>query len=300
VKLVKDKAYFKRYQVKYRRRREGKTDYYARKRLVVQDKNKYNSPKYRLVVRFTNSTVVCQVVCAKIQGDEVVASAYSSELPKYGVKVGLTNWAAAYCTGLLVARRVLTKMGLAEHYKGVEEADGEFAEVEPLEDGPRPFKCFLDVGLKRTTTGAKVFGAMKGASDGGLYIPHSEKRFPGYDADSKSLDTETLSSYIYGGHVADYMRELEEDDEDAYKRQFASFIEAGVGADDLEDMYREAHKAIRENPVKEAKKYSAEQLAKFKSETKKHKSAKLTYEQRKAKVAATKKEFLTSLGVETA
>jgi large subunit ribosomal protein L5e len=68
VKLVKDKAYYKRYQVKYRRRREGKTDYYARKRLVVQDKNKYNSPKYRFVVRFTNTDVICQVVYSKIQG----------------------------------------------------------------------------------------------------------------------------------------------------------------------------------------------------------------------------------------
>jgi len=48
---VKNSTYFKRFQVKFRRRRDGKTDYYARKRLVVQDKNKYNTPKYRLVVR---------------------------------------------------------------------------------------------------------------------------------------------------------------------------------------------------------------------------------------------------------
>jgi len=52
---------FRMKQVKYRRRREGKTDYYARKRLVVQAKNKYASPKYRLVVRITNKDVVCQV-----------------------------------------------------------------------------------------------------------------------------------------------------------------------------------------------------------------------------------------------
>ena len=61
IKLVKNKAYFKRYQVKFKRRREGKTDYYARKRLVVQDKNKYNTPKYRLIVRFTNKDIICQV-----------------------------------------------------------------------------------------------------------------------------------------------------------------------------------------------------------------------------------------------
>ena len=40
---------------------EGKTDYYARKRLVTQDKNKYNTPKYRFVVRFTNKDIICQV-----------------------------------------------------------------------------------------------------------------------------------------------------------------------------------------------------------------------------------------------
>ena len=40
---------------------EGKTDYFARKRLVTQDKNKYNTPKYRFVVRFTNKDITCQV-----------------------------------------------------------------------------------------------------------------------------------------------------------------------------------------------------------------------------------------------
>jgi large subunit ribosomal protein L5e len=50
----------------------------------------------------------------------------------------------------------------------------------------------LDVGLHRTSTGARVFGAMKGCSDGGLLIPHSESRFPGYDMESKELDAETL------------------------------------------------------------------------------------------------------------
>ena len=61
VKTVKNRAYFKRFQVKFKRRREGKTDYYARKRLVVQAKNKYNTPKYRLIVRLTNKDVIAQV-----------------------------------------------------------------------------------------------------------------------------------------------------------------------------------------------------------------------------------------------
>jgi large subunit ribosomal protein L5e len=61
VKVVKNKAYFKRFQVKFKRRREGRTDYYARKRLIVQDKNKYNTPKYRMIVRFSNKDITAQV-----------------------------------------------------------------------------------------------------------------------------------------------------------------------------------------------------------------------------------------------
>lgn len=49
-----------------------------------------------------------QIAYAKIEGDHIVCAAYSHELPKYGITVGLTNYAAAYCTGLLLARRVRT------------------------------------------------------------------------------------------------------------------------------------------------------------------------------------------------
>ena len=108
------------------------------------------------------------------------------------------DWASGYATGLLVARKALDTLGLAEHFDGVEEPDGEYSITEAAEvDGEerRPFKCFLDVGLARTSTGAKVFGVMKGASDGGVYIPHSENRFPGYDVETKELDAEVLRKY---------------------------------------------------------------------------------------------------------
>lgn len=104
-------------QVKYKRRRQGKTDYRARLRLTTQDKNKYNTPKYRLTVRFSNRDITCQIQYATIAGDIVVSTAYSHELKQYGLRQGLTNYAAAYCTGLLLARRVLTKFNLADTYK---------------------------------------------------------------------------------------------------------------------------------------------------------------------------------------
>merc|ERR1719198_1411395 len=91
VKVVKNKAYFKRFQVKWRRRREGKTDYYARKRLINQEKNKYFTPKFRLVVRFTNKDIIAQIVSAKIIGDEVLASAYAHELTKFGLPAPIVS-----------------------------------------------------------------------------------------------------------------------------------------------------------------------------------------------------------------
>ncbi|VAI36205.1 unnamed protein product [Triticum turgidum subsp. durum] len=118
IKNQKTRAYSKRFQVKFKRRRQGKTDYRARLRLTNQDKNKYNTPKYRFVVRFTNKDVTAQIVYATIAGDIVMAAAYSHELPRYGLEVGLTNYAAAYCTGLLLARRVLKNRDLDEEYEG--------------------------------------------------------------------------------------------------------------------------------------------------------------------------------------
>uniref|UniRef100_A0A453LPK7 Ribosomal protein L5 eukaryotic C-terminal domain-containing protein n=1 Tax=Aegilops tauschii subsp. strangulata TaxID=200361 RepID=A0A453LPK7_AEGTS len=94
IKNQKTRAYSKRFQVKFKRRRQGKTDYRARLRLTNQDKNKYNTPKYRFVVRFTNKDVTAQIVYATIAGDIVMAAAYSHELPRYGLEVGLTNYAA--------------------------------------------------------------------------------------------------------------------------------------------------------------------------------------------------------------
>jgi len=289
VKVQKNKAYFKRYQVKFRRRREGKTDYHARKKLVIQPKNKYNTPKNRLIVRISNKDVTAQIAYARIEGDYVLAAAYSHELPKYGIKNGLTNYAACYSTGLLLARRILQKFGMDERYTGKEEADGEMYEVEDNETGPGAFRAHLDVGLARTTTGAKVFAVMKGVVDGGVEVPHSEKRFPGYDPESKELDASILRKHILGQHVADYMSLLMEKDEDSFKKQFSRYAKLGITSDELEDLYKNAHAKIREDP-KATKKPKKEY-----SQKKRFNAKRLTYEQRKAKISAEKEAWLRKI-----
>lgn len=66
----------------------------------------------------------------------------------------------------------MKKLGLDRLYEGCTEVTAEEYSVEPVEDGPNAFRCYLDVGLTRTSTGARVFGALKGAVDGGINIPH--------------------------------------------------------------------------------------------------------------------------------
>ncbi|XP_059433878.1 large ribosomal subunit protein uL18 [Corylus avellana] len=277
VKAQKSKAYFKRFQVKFKRRREGKTDYRARIRLINQDKNKYNTPKYRFVVRFTNKDITAQVISASIAGDLVLAAAYSHELPRYGLEVGLTNYAAAYCTGLLLARRVLNLLEMDKEYEGNVEATGEDYSVEPA-DSRRPFRALLDVGLLRTTTGNRVFGALKGALDGGLDIPHSEKRFAGYNKENKQFDADVHRKYIYGVHVADYMKVLMDEEPEKYQSHFSEYIKKGIEAESIEEMYKKVHAAIRADPtVKKSEKQPPKEHKRFNLK-------KLTYEERKAKL----------------
>jgi len=214
-----------------------------------------------------------------------LCSAHSKELIKHGLTNGLKNYSAAYCTGLLLARRLLKQVGLDEIYTGVEEPTGDVVStnvngrtyfVGEVDDEKRPFRALLDVGIKNTTTGAKVFGAMKGASDGGLDIPHSNKRFPGYNRDTKAFDAATHKARIMGEHVADYMREMEEDDEENFKRHFSKYLEDKVSADDLEELYEKVHASIREDPSRVSpEKFTAIDKS-FRKPIKK------TYEQRKA------------------
>ena len=133
-----------RYKVKFRRRREGKTDY--RKRLAL-----LKSGKPRMVVRRTNRYIVVQFVKYNPRGDEVIAHAFSKELSKFGWPYSGKSVPAAYLTGYLAALRAKKA--------GIEEA-------------------ILDIGRFPSTKGSRLYAAMKGALDAGLEIPHSEEILP--------------------------------------------------------------------------------------------------------------------------
>ncbi len=131
-----------RYRVQLRRRREGKTDYRARKALIM-------SGKPRLVARSSIKNVTAQIIAAKQTGDEILAATHSSELKKYGWKAPTGNVPSAYLTGLLC--------GFKAKKAGVSEA-------------------VLDLGLIGPTKGSRLFAVLSGALDAGIDIPHAEEK----------------------------------------------------------------------------------------------------------------------------
>jgi len=137
-----------KYKVPRRRRREGKTNYYKRYRMIL-------SGHPRFIVRKTLKHIIVQVAIAKPEGDHIVAAAHSRELAKkYGWKGGLGNTSAAYLTGLLAALRAL-KAGIKY--------------------------AVPDIGLHAPVKGSKVFAAIKAANDVGLKVPVSDEVVPSED-----------------------------------------------------------------------------------------------------------------------
>lgn len=114
----------------------------------------------------------------------------------------------------------------------------------------RPFLALLDIGLVRTTVGNRVFGALKGATDGGLYVPHNNKRFPGFskEEDKEEYNADAHRDRIFGKHVDSYIKKISKD-QDAYKKQFGNWDETlkKAGVKSVEDLFKKIHDEIRKS-----------------------------------------------------
>lgn len=134
-----------RYRVPFRRRREGRTDYRVRLRLL-----KGRSP--RAVVRLSERRVRVAIVAFDPAGDRVLATAESGELSGIDFpRTSLASTPAAYLTAYLA--------GLRAKSAGTESA-------------------ILDVGLRHPTAGGRLAAALKGLLDAGLEVPHGGEGFP--------------------------------------------------------------------------------------------------------------------------
>ncbi|PIN80271.1 50S ribosomal protein L18 [Candidatus Woesearchaeota archaeon CG10_big_fil_rev_8_21_14_0_10_32_9] len=147
-----------RFTVRFRRKREGRTNY--KKRLAL-----LKSRKPRLIIRKTNTQIILQIAQYLPDGDKIIATVQSNELTKHGWKHSFKNLPAAYLAGMLIAKK---------------------AKMHKIEG------AILDMGLTTPLKGTKIFAALKGAVDAGLQVPVSDSIFP----TEERLKGEHISSFL--------------------------------------------------------------------------------------------------------
>src|SRR5271157_231900 len=134
------------YRVAFRRRREGKTNFYLRRSLLV-------SGRSRVIIRPSSKNIVCQVANARLQGDMILVAATSKELVKdYGWPYGTGNLPCAYLVGYLLGKKA-SKNGITT--------------------------AIADIGLRVHMS--RTYAAMKGVIDAGIDVPASGEVFPDED-----------------------------------------------------------------------------------------------------------------------
>lgn len=132
-----------------KRRREGKTNYYKRLKLLKSDLP-------RFVVRKTNKYIILQIIKSENAQDKVIYSLNTKELLEFGwplkKKGSLKSLTASYLAGFLIGKKALSS---------------KFNE-----------KIILDSGLIPNTNGSRVYAAVKGLSESGLKIPFDKDIMP--------------------------------------------------------------------------------------------------------------------------
>jgi len=138
-------------KIQKRRRRENKTDYGKRIKLL-----KSGSP--RVIFRKTNRYLIAQYVSSKHAQDKVEIGANSKDLIQYGwpkeFRGSLKSLPAAYLLGLLIGRKIIEKK-LAT----------------PI----------IDFGMIRILHKTKTYSFLKGMIDSGIKIKCKEEIFPNED-----------------------------------------------------------------------------------------------------------------------
>ena len=140
-------AHGKNQRLRFKRRRDGETDYRRRMKLLRGE-----TP--RAVVRISNTQTICQLVEFNPEGDIVIASVNGKALvDKYSWPEDASRKSipASYLTGFALAKNAISS--------GHESA-------------------ILDIGLSASSKGSRVFAALKGMIDAGLEIPHGEDVLP--------------------------------------------------------------------------------------------------------------------------
>jgi len=254
--------------------------------MVRQDLLRPNYQQTRLVVRISNQTIVCHMVKAFPEGDKTLASASSAELRNYKITFGLKNFSACYLTGLLLGSRVMRQSKLNKIYRGAQDVGMPHLEIN-LQGQPATFRAILDIGLKASTHGSKIYAALKGVADAGVNVPHSINKFYGFDKKKKSLDSAKLRRRILGEDIATYAAKIKSENPDSH--QFSQYPADG---NVYPALVSQAIQIIKKNPKRLhiAKKTPSRPFVAAKA-----KVARKTLEERKADIEAQKTAWQAQL-----
>ncbi|MBI4406728.1 50S ribosomal protein L18 [Candidatus Micrarchaeota archaeon] len=131
------------YDVHFRRRREGRTNYAKRLALL-------KSSLPRMVIRKSTRAISAQLVEFDPKGDKVICTASTRELAAHGFN-GKRNVPSAYLVGFLIGKKALSR-------------------------GAKRF--IADFGLYTASKGGILFAVVKGALDAGLESLVDSTLFP--------------------------------------------------------------------------------------------------------------------------
>ena len=169
-----------RYILKFKRRRNGKTDYKFRYHILL-------SKKPRLVVRKTNTRIIVQVVEYTPEGDKTLIY-YSSDMlnKNLGINTAAKNRMASYLTGYII---------------------GKLSKEKKIKD------MVLDIGLHKHHPKGRIYSVLKGVLDQGIEIPHSDKILP----DIKLLGS--INGKDYSKDLEKYKKIIDENKDGFYKNK---------------------------------------------------------------------------------
>ena len=135
------------FTVPFKRKREGRTYYKKRLRILL-------SSKFRLVIRKSLKNFQASIIEYNPKGDKVLFTVNAKTLSKYGWKGDNGNLPSAYLVGMLAGRKAI-ELGVND--------------------------VVLDLGFNNSTKGSRLYAALAGAVDAGLKIPHNPEILPAKD-----------------------------------------------------------------------------------------------------------------------
>ena len=169
----------KQYIQIFRRRREGKTNYHARKKILL-------SKLPFLVIRIANKNAILQLVKAEIEGDKVISSVHTKQLQKFGWPFSRKNTPACYLAGLMLGLRAKDKINS---------------------------DVIVYMGLSPYIRGTRATAAIKGLLDSGLTVRVDHETLP----DEERIRGEHIAEYaktlkatdlsLYNKRFSNYIRE---------------------------------------------------------------------------------------------